>query len=211
MAITKKVIGLVIVTLTVALIVAFGLVFSSPPEESHSIEGDIVYAYLKTYNVSETVGGLSDKKLVSYVLVLNITNPNDGPLHLERVLVELMQSATKNGTSVSGTTGIIRYKRSFVEGETSNYWSPHSSRLVAFTATGELDDLELDALRLGKGYFVVNVDGYTETDSHVGTGLNLKEVALEITGDAEYVYNTAFVNNERFGFANDYPDLTYEW
>jgi hypothetical protein len=211
MAVNKKIAVLAIIALIATLIVAFGLVFSSLPEEAHSIKGNIVYAYLKTYNVSETVDGLCDKKLVSYVLVLNITNPNDVPLHLERVLVELMQSATKDGTSVSGTNGIIRYKRGFVEGETSNYWSPHSSRLVAFTATGELDNLSLDALKLGKGYFIVSVDGYTETDSHVGTGLNLKEVALEITGSDEYVYNTVFMNNERFGFATDYPDLTYEW
>ncbi len=142
---------------------------------------------------------------------MNITNPNDVAVRLKRLLVTLAQSASRDRQSVSMTTEIIHYRRSFGDDEMSYYWSPHSSKLVAFTATGELANLELEALKLGKGYLLVKVDGRSQTGSHVGSGFNLKEVTLEITGKDEYVFNTAFVNNYRFGFTNENPYITYGW
>ena len=211
MAANKRVIVFVVVALTAALIVTFGSVFSNVSKEQYSIEGNLVYAYLKTYDVSEGIDGIGNGNFVSYVLVVNITNPNDVPIYLKGVLVNLMENATQVGTSVSGTNSIIRYTSSFGYNDMSYYWAPHSSRFVAFTATGEVSGIALDALKLGKGYFLVKVDGRTETDSYVGSGLNLKEVTLEITSNDEYVFNTAFTNNYRFHFRNDGIDLSYEW
>jgi hypothetical protein len=214
MAINKKVLVLVVVAIAVVQSVAFGLAFSEfseLPQEDYSIEGELVYAYLKTYTVSEDVDGIGNRKLVSYVLVLNITNPNDVPVYLKRAQVDLMENAVQVGTSVSGTNSIIRYTSSLPDNDFSYYWAPHSSRFVAFTATGELSGMALDALQLGKGYFLVKVDGRTETDSHVGGDLNLEEVPLEVMDNDEYVFNTAFRDNYRFRFWNDDINLAYEW
>lgn len=210
MAVNKKVLVLVVVVIAVIQSVAVGFAFWELAQKDYSIEGDIVYAYFKTYNASEGVEGIGNRNLVSYVLVLNITNPNDEPITLKSVLVELTENATQTGTSVSSTNGMIRYK-DYLFPYGSNYISPQSSTFAAFTATGELSNMALDALKLGKGYFIVNVQGYSKEDQYFGNGINLKEVTLEITDNNEYVFNTAFRDNYRFHFRNDGINISYEW
>ena len=163
--------------------------------ETGSLQADVVYAYLKTYNISENVSGLYSEKLVSYILVLNISNPTDKDVYVHDLRVELSGAASKVDRSVESTNITLRIKRTFNEAKPLLV-SKNSEQLVPFTATDELSNLGLEPLKQGKGYFIVAVSG----DS-VGSGLSLKEATLETVSEDEYVYNTAFTNG-CFRFSN---------
>jgi hypothetical protein len=210
----KRIIGLIVAVLVILLIGAFNSAYPTVRvnQEEMVIDGDVIFAYLKTYNVSDAVGGLGSKTLVSYVLVLNITNPNSETIHLTNVLVTLFESAVKEGASVSGTTEIIRYERSIGDNERPSYTgSPNSSKLMAFTATGELDNLDIQALNGGEVFLLVYLNGRTQADVHISSELNLKKLSLDIVSETEYQYNTAFLKAHMFSFRNDDPNIKYAW
>ncbi len=188
---------MIVVAITVLASISIGFISSSQENsESSSLQADVVYAYLKTYNVSENVSGLCSGKLVSYVLVLNIRNPTDKDVYIQDVTVYLAGAASKVDLSVEWTNETFGIKHTFNEAKPLLI-TKNSERLVPFTATDELSNLGLEPLKQRKGYFITSVTG----DSG-GAGLALKEVTLEAVNESEYVYNTAFTN-ERFRFSNE--------
>lgn len=190
----------------------FNSVYSiASDNEDLFVYGDVVFAYFKTYSVSSNVSGLGSKHLISYVLVLNVTNPNNKTISLCNSLISLYDSAVKEGNSISGETEIIRNQRNFANNDMSYHFYPRSSKLVSLTATGEIDDFELKALKTEQMYFMVHLTGQTEADNHVNSELKLKKVALKKVSETEYLYNTAFMNSHIFSFRNDTPNIHNEW
>ena len=156
--------------------------------KAYSIEVDVVYAYFRTYGVSGNVSGLRNEDLVSYIIVLNITNPTSEIIRIKDLTISFAEFAFGDGNFVQMSNTIVRYVRNFAEYYMDHYWYPNSSRLVAFAATEEISEMGLAALKLGKGYFCIELEGRTQGDAHVRSGFVIKEVTLEIINDYEYVY-----------------------
>lgn len=179
--------------------------------KSYPMEVDVVYAYFKTFSVSENISGLRNEDLVAYVIVLNITNPTDETIRIKYIGIHLAETVNKIGQNIEVRNSVVSYERDFSEGFMEYYWFPNSSRLVAFEATGEVSSLGMNVLKEGKGYFFILLDGKTQNNAYVG-GSIIKEVALEIINNDEFVYNTVFKENERFHFGNDVClGISLEW
>jgi len=178
---------------------------------TYTIKVDVVYAYFKTFDVSENVSALANSNLVSYVIVLNITNPTGETVRIQDLEIDFAQTASQNSSGVYAANTIIRYTQTFAEHKMEYYWPPNSSKLAAFTATAEISSMEFAALRKGKGYFLTKLAGRTPADAQASSGLTLKEATLEIINDNEFVYNITFPKNYRFHFRNDELGVSIEW
>jgi hypothetical protein len=178
--------------------------------KSYPMEVDVVYAYFKTFSVSENITGLRNEDFVAYVIVLNITNPTSETIRIKYLGIHLAETASKFGQGVQMTNTVVNYERDFSEGFMDYYWFPNFSRLVAFGATSEVSNLGMAVLEEGKGYFYVYLDGRTQGNAYAG-GSVIKKVTLEIINDDEFVYNTVFKKNERFHFRNDELGIGLEW
>jgi hypothetical protein len=174
---------------------------SSTQESNDSVSAKVAYAYLKTYIVDENVTGLANHTLVSYILVLNITNPTSANINVDSLRVVLAGSASKIGQSTEWTNEILNIKRVFNEAQPLQIG--REPMLIALTATGELSTLGIQALRQKEGYFVVA----TSDGSNAGS-LILEKVAFDYMGENEYVYKPVFINNYQFDFRND--DLIFK-
>lgn len=177
---------------------------------TYAIKVDVVYAYFKTFSVSSGTPGLSSMPMVSYVILLNISNPTREIVRVKDLKIDFSQNASAIGNHTLMSNGIIRYARTFADHRMEYYWYPNSTRLVAFTATGEISTGGLNALKEGRGYFLITLAGRTEADAPASDSM-LKMVTLETINDEEYVYNTVFEENYRFHFTNDELDISLEW
>jgi len=177
----------------------------------YSVEIKIVYAYFKIYNASNGVIGLGNASLVSYVLVLNVTNPSRETIQLRDVLIEFAGSINQTGDGFEASNDIIRYDRTFSGDVTEYYWSPNSTRLIAFTATEELSTMALAALKSGKGYFLTRLVGRANSGASASSNFSLNEVKLEVLSESEYIYNEVFDKKYRFHFRNDGIGVSLEW
>lgn len=178
---------------------------------TYTINVDVVYAYFKTFDVSEDVTALANSHLISYVFVLNITNPTGETVRIKDLGIDFAQTATQNISGVYTENTIIRYTQTFAEHKMEYYWPPNSSKLAAFTATAEISSMAFAALRQGEGYFLTRLAGRTPADAQASSSLALKEATLEIINDDEFVYNITFPENYRFHFRNDELGISIEW
>ena len=180
----KVLVVLVCVVLILGLIVGLRVLQSDfpTPRQTVPIEANLIHAYFKIYNVSAG-SGVGSSSLVSYVVILNITNPSDTPLRLSEVRI---------------LSSIVDYHRDF---GTSNdyYWSAHSSRQVAFSQTGPLSGT--DSLKFGRFDFIATV-GLMVTEGRGGgsTVISENSLPLKTIGQDEYVYGSTFGNGTYFDF-----------
>lgn len=177
----------------------------------HTIQLDIVYAYFNTFKASQNVTALGNADLVSYVLVLNVTNPTGEVVKIMDLRIDFVQNAYKEDQHFKTFNEIVRFEQSFADGMMDYYWYPNVTRLIAFTGTGELSALGLTALRLGKGFFLLKLAGSTQAGAQAGSDFILKKVTLEIKNESEYVYDGIFMEDYRFHFRNDQLDISIEW
>ena len=179
--------------------------------QSYPLEVDVVYSYFRTFKVSEHASGLRNQDLVAYVIVLNITNPTNERVRITHLGIHFAETASRlSQGGVEMTNTAVNYERDFSEGFMDYYWYPNSSRLVAFSATDELSNLGMAALREHKGYFYILLDAKTQDNAYAG-GSVIKQVTLETPSDCEFVYNSIFKENERFHFSNYDLGISLEW
>jgi hypothetical protein len=180
----KVLVVLVCVVFILGLIVGLRVLQSDfpTPRQTVPIEANLIHAYFKIYNVSAG-SGVGSSSLVSYVVILNITNPSDTPLRLSEVRI---------------LSSIVDYHRDF---GTSNdyYWSAHSSRQVAFSQTGPLSGT--DSFKFGRFDFIATV-GLMVTQGRGGgsTVISENSLPLKTIGQDEYVYGSTFGNGTYFDF-----------
>jgi hypothetical protein len=206
---SKKLVALTCAVFMVGLLVgllSFRNDFAS--FKSVSVESDIVHAYFKVYNVSQD-SGIGYGKLVSYVVVLNITNPSDTTLRLSWLTMALAENGTRTGTSVS-LNSFLRYQRDFSETTMDNYWYPHTSRLVAFSQTGFMPDGGLNFLNGQKSALFYSDASCVATEGRgSGSAIIFKELQLNNVSQGEFVYGTTFRPGAYFFFDDDSIDLSY--
>jgi len=190
-------------------IVPFYREFSA--QQYYTIQVDIVYAYFKMFKTGQNVPALGNADLVSYVLVLNVTNPTNEVVKIKHLTIDFVQNASKEDQHFEMFNEILRFEQSFADGFMDYYWYPHVTRLIAFTGTEELSAIGLTALRLGEGFFLLKLAGSTQAGAQAGSDFILKKVTLEIKNESEYVYNGIFMEDYRFHFRNDQLDISIEW
>jgi len=189
------------------------------------IEVDVVYAYFGVQNFTSSITGLwrnyssfreNDLHIISYLFVLNVTNPTDKLL----ILGEFTASAApqiqviqhlEEGLSISETNTIASAFRDlsrYYPGW-SQYWQPKRSRLIALSGIIENSNTAAyDALQTGSIYLFGRVEGKIYGGGWAD-GYSLKHVQLQKIGN-EYLYNTLLNENQILRLSLDGIDVFIE-
>jgi hypothetical protein len=176
--------------------------------KSVSVESDIVQAYFKVYNVSQD-SGIGFAKMVSYVVVLNVTNPSDITLRFSSLTMALAQNGTKTGTGVS-LNGFLHYQRDFSETIMDNYLYPHTSRLVAFSQTGSMPQIGIDFLdHQHNALFYADLYCAATEGRGGGNVIIFKQLPLNTLSQDEFAYGKTFAPGNYFFFDDDSLSLSF--
>ena len=81
---------------------------------------------------------------------------------------------------------------------------------MTFTGVGELSSLELMGLKNGTIFSSMTLNGNVEENIHTGTGLIFQEMSFDVLSESEWMYNSAFYNDQTFSFRNDDAKVSYE-
>ena len=155
--------------------------------KTYQVDANIVHAYFKVYNISAE-SGIGYNSLVSYVFVLNLTNPSDITLRLSELILS--------------SASIIDLHRYFSDVSSDYYFYPHTSTLVAFSDTGggvDAKQLELG----GNGPSFTMAVGFSATQGRGGgSALTSSQLPLEKISADEFVYGSTFKAGSYFVFNN---------
>jgi hypothetical protein len=221
----------------VALILGFAvaipiLVAYYTPTTSLQIEVDLVYAYLSVHQFNQNVTGLwinsSDPLqqgigIISFFMVLNITNRSDRFADLTDFLVIAGPSISVTNTTVahpggySSSTGVSAENPVvfYTLGDNINWysvWEPHQSRLIAVTGSVGTRGMSVIARSLlengfiGPIYLYASARGYPRDGGLVSSGYSLKYVRLQAFG-TEFLYNAVLSNNQRWSLDQNGIDV----
>lgn len=203
------------------------------------IEVDVVYAYFGIQNFTSNITGLwrnhssfweNDLHIISYLFVLNVTNPTDKLLMLGEFTaaaapeIEVCNGThflgskkpTRNSSSCSGfsvriTNRIVSAFRDlsrYYPGW-SQYWSPNTSRLIALSGIIENPNTAAyEALQSGTIFLFGRVEGKI-LGGGWANGYSLKHVQLQKIGN-EYLYNTLLNENQILRLSQDGIDVFIE-
>jgi len=200
---SKRLVALVCVVFVIGLLI--GVVSFSSDLTSYKslpIEANIVQAYFKVYNVTQD-SGVGFEKMVSYVVILNITNPSDYTVSLSTVRLALAQNGSRNEKSVS-LNSFLNYERDFSQKNTDSFIYPHSSRLMPFSQTGFMPEVGLDFLnQQHNALFYADVSCVALEGRGGGNVIIFKQLSLNSVSQDEFVYGTTFSAGNYF-FFNDY-------
>jgi hypothetical protein len=204
----------------VALILGFAvaipiLVAYYSPTRSLQIEVDLVYAYFGVQQFNQNVTGLwvnssdpiqQEIRIISFFMVLNITNRSDGAADLTDLLVIAGPSIsvinTTGATGVSAEDPIVF----FYLGDNINWysvWGPHQSRLIAVTGSVGTRGMSAIARSLLENgsidpiYLYASATGHPYDGGLVSSGYSLKYVHLQAFG-TEFLYNAVLSDNQRW-------------
>jgi len=189
------------------------------------IEVDIEYAYFGIQNFASSITGLwrnysslweNDLHIISYLFVLNVTNPTDNPLILGEFTasaapqIQVTQypkgevSIAQTNTIASAFRDLSRYYPGW-----SQYWQPNTSRLIALSGTIENSNTAAyDALQTGTIYLFGRVEGKIY-EGGWADGYILKHIQLQKIGN-EHLYNTLLNENQILRLRQDGIDAFIE-
>lgn len=189
------------------------------------IEVDVVYAYFGVQNFTSNITGLwrnysnlweKDLHIISYLFVLNVTNPTDRLLMLGEFTasaapqIQVTQypkgelSIAQTNTIASPFRDLSRYYPGW-----SQYWQPNTTRLIALSGTIENSNTAAyDALQTGTIYLFGRVEGKIY-EGGWANGYSLKHIQLQKIGN-EYLYNTLLNENQILRLTQDGIDVFIE-
>lgn len=79
-----------------ALALILGIVVAAVPLQSnfqllnrYQFKADIIYVYIKTFDVGSNVTGLLHDQMLSYLIVANVTNPTDQTIKMRDIKITL--------------------------------------------------------------------------------------------------------------------------
>jgi hypothetical protein len=180
--------------------------------EKVQIEVDVVYAYIGVQNFSESITGLwrntsniyeYDLKIVSYFIVLNITNLSNKIALIQEFEASAAQQITveHHADEVVGVsqTNTIVHNYQDVSGYYpgwSQYWSANESRLIALTGVAEVSNTAAQAaLQSGTIYLFGKAEAKPLGGGSQSSAYSVKHVQLQTIGN-EYLYNTILSENQ---------------
>lgn len=165
-------------------------------------EVNIIHAYFQVLNVSRD-SGIFSERLVSSVVVLNITNPTEEIFEIR----ELMMNFAGDDT---GSNVVFAYYNDFESGHSDYYWHPGESRLVAFSLTNAVEDGGIKVLNAHEGDFSLELYtaalGEPPTPDYMVSRISQK-LQLKALNDNEFVYGDYFNADVQFGFDGSYIDV----
>jgi hypothetical protein len=189
------------------------------------IEVDVVYAYFGVQEFTSNITGLwrncsslweNDLHIISYLFVLNVTNPTDKLLMLGEFTasaapqIQVTQhpkgelSIAQTDTIASAFRDLSRYYPGW-----SQYWQPNTTRLIALSGTIENSNIAAyDALQTGTIYLFGRVEGKI-CGGGWANGYSLKHIQLQKIGN-EYLYNTLLNENQILRLSQDGIDVFIE-
>ncbi len=203
----KTFVLLVCVALSVGLFIGFVFFqrdIVNSTYKSYSVDADLVQAYFHVFNASQA-SGANYGKMAAYILVFNITNPSDQTMLIHQLRITLAENGSRDGFSFSFSGGTINLQRDFASDNMDNYWYPHTSRIVAFSATAGVTNLDLDVFRAGKGVFFSLLYFNLEEGKGRGGGSAIiyKDISLQSLGNDEYVYGDMFGPGHYYSFNDE--------
>lgn len=159
------------------------------PNTTYPIEGRIVYAYFKVSNMSLD-SGIGYEKILSYVIVANITNISDATLRITQARIDEINH-------------IISYRSDFTDNE-DYLFDPNSSRLIAFSKVSGLSGLSLEAFEGSNQLTTTLAVSFSPTEGkgHGGVLSKTSFTLRSISAD-EYVYSE--VNQTSYYLFGDLP------
>jgi len=189
------------------------------------IEVNVVYAYFGVQGFASNITGLwrnysslweKDLHIISYLFVLNVTNPTDRLLMLGEFTasaapqIQVTQyskgelSIAQTNTIASAFRDLSRYYPGW-----SQYWQPNTTRLIALSGTIENSNTAAyDALQTGTIYLFGRVEGKIY-EGGWASGYSLKYIQLQKIGN-EYLYNTLLSENQILRLSQDGIDVFIE-
>lgn len=166
--------------------------FSSRQYKTYPVQAEIVHAYFKVYNASAD-SGIGNSMLISYVFVLNLTNPSDSTLKISEVMLS--------------SAGLFHFRRDFGEGNSQYYFYPHTSRLVAFSQTDGTYGIGVKELESLNPLYILTV-GFSATEGRGGgSALQQSQLPLRNIGQDEFVYGATYKAGLYFFFSNENIDI----
>jgi hypothetical protein len=172
-------------------------------------EVNIVHAYFQVLNVSRDSGVFSER-MVSYVIVLNITNPTEKIFEIRELWMWFGNREEAPFHTVSFTNLVVSYYNDFESGHSIYYWHPSESRLVAFSMTEAIDDGGLELLKSHEGDFELHLCtaglGEQTTSAYESSTISQK-LQLKTLNDNEFVYGDYFNADRQFGFDSRSLDI----
>lgn len=164
---------------------------------------DVVYAYFGVQQFNSSISGLwrtqadsSEPYVISYFIVLNVTNNSDDSAVIEAFKVAAAPEIDlSNGTLIRN--GIVIDARDLRRGYVlwDMYWAPKTSRLIGFTGMATLPEILLAPLRDEMIYLLGQAEGRPYGGGSESTANGLKYVQFQRIGD-EFLYNTVVSENQ---------------
>jgi hypothetical protein len=194
------------------LALVLGLAVSSPilfseltPVTRIQLDIDVQYAYFGVQDFSQDITGLwrnvtypqeNYLHLVSYLIVLNITNHSGKLVYIEefeaaagpRIVVD-------NGTVMVNKVVYDVRTIKWAAGCWDQYWSPNESRLIGLTGMTDVYDPPYLALLSGTLYLYGHVEGISPGEKSMVVGSTVKQVQLQTHG-REFLYNALLSENQ---------------
>ena len=173
----------------------------------YQIEVDVVYVYLKTFEVDENASGLWRVKMLSYVVILNVTNPTDKTIRMRDIDIGLAGagSVTKKDNGITATNSIVRTYRYFPQDSFEYFWQPYSSQLVVFSGMRETNP---DLLQTNLDSYL-EIRGRTPEDAYATSDWIVKLIEMKAISDTEYVYDI-MLGTPRFHYTDDGVGISFE-
>jgi hypothetical protein len=179
--VNKKIVTLTCIVFVVGLLI--GLVslnadITRISDKEYPVEVNLVSAYFKVFNTSAD-SGIAYKNLLSYILVLNVTNPSDTTLRLSDIQIRTYG------------TNIFSYERNFPAINTYNFNS-NSSNLIAFSQTTGLDALSVEPFHFSSFMIGCSVSASFTPVQGGGRGGDINSADITVTriSEDEFVYGT---------------------
>lgn len=194
------------------LALLLGLAFSIPllisnlrPATSIELIADVKYAYFSDQTFSQNISGLwrnasnpleHEQHLISYIIVLNITNHSDRLAYVEELEVAAGPMITiENGAPQMQNPVVfdVRTIRWFPGWD--QYWQPDQSRLVGLTGIVHVYEIVYRSLASGTFYLYGRVEARPYGEGTYSAGFGVKQVQLQAYGK-EFLYNALISENQ---------------
>ena len=168
-------------------------------------EINILHAYFNLLNVSRD-SGIFYEKMLSSVIVLNITNPTEEAFEIRELRMNFGNKEETRNT-VSFANVVLSYYNDFESGISDYIWNPTASRLVAFSLTNAIEDGGMEVLNAQEGDFSLELFHSRLGESEYSRVTISQKLQLKALNSCEFVYGDYFKADTQFGFDSSMIDI----
>jgi hypothetical protein len=209
--------------LAIGLALAYPLLTSEMPITKLDLDVDVVYAYIGNPDLNANVTGLwrnsslpsgavdvngnrlgFDVHAVSFLLVLNITNPSNNLVRIRNFMSIAGPQISLTGTNggVGAEKPILIYSRNNADLDDIPFdvlWQANESRLIYLSGFVGVHDLAYEALNSGAIYVYASADGGSFDGDASCSGNFLEKLPFQ-NFNGNYLYNNLVSDNQMLVF-----------